>query len=132
MFNIYPYLTPSPNPSPQGWGLVSLRLKKRNSLTIVFVAIRVYAPRLQELLSSEGQLRNRPPDKHIGFVVEKSPQCQKNSRFNRRREVFFRVSLCELPIRIILGNGESHLQILLDKHIKRGIISNAEVRLGKL
>lgn len=88
-------------------------------------------PRLQEFLGSEGQLRYRSPDKHISFVVEKSPQCQKNSRFDGRREVFLRVSLCELPIRIILGYGESHLQILLDKRIKRGIISNAEVRLGK-
>lgn len=86
-------------------------------------------PRLEELLGCEWQLRHRATNNYIGFVVKKSPQDQKNRCSNGRREVFLRVTLCELPIGIILGNSESHLQILLDKRIERGIISNAEVRL---
>ena len=86
-------------------------------------------PRLEKLLGSEWQLRHRATNDYIGFVIKKSPQDQKNRCSNGRREVFLRVTLCELPIGIILGNSESHLQILLDKRIERGIISNAEVRL---
>ena len=86
-------------------------------------------PWLEELLGCEWQLRHRATNDYIGFVVKKSPQDQKNRCSNGRREVFLRVTLCELPIGIILGNSESHLQILLDKRIERGIISNAEVRL---
>ena len=86
-------------------------------------------PWLEELLRCEWQLRHRATNNYIGFVVKKSPQDQKNRCSNGRREVFLRVTLCELPIRIVFGNSESHLQILLDKRVERGIISNAEVRL---
>lgn len=91
----------------------------------------MYAPGLQESLGSEWQLRYGTPHDHIGFVVEKSPQRQKNCRSNSRREAFRRKLLPEIPIRIIFGYTESHLQILLDKAVERGIISNAEMRLGK-
>lgn len=86
-------------------------------------------PRLEEFLRSERQLRYRPPDNYIGFVVKKSPQNQKNRCSNGRRQAFSRKLLRKFPIRIVFGNSESHIQILLDKRIERGIISNAEVRL---
>lgn len=86
-------------------------------------------PWLEELLGCEWQLRHRATNDYIGFVVKKSPQDQKNRCSNGRREAFGRKLLRKFPIGIILGNSESHLQILLDKRVERGIISNAEVRL---
>ena len=91
----------------------------------------MYAPGLEELLGSEWQLRYRATYYDIGFVVEKSPQRQKNRSSNGRRQAFSRKLLRKFPIRIVLGYSESHLQILLDKHIEGGIISNAEVRLSE-
>ena len=86
-------------------------------------------PWLEELLRCEWQLRHRATNNYIGFVIKKSPQDQKNRCSNGRREAFGRKLLRKFPIGIILGNSESHLQILLDKRVERGIISNAEVRL---
>ena len=84
---------------------------------------------MEEFLGSEWQLCHRATNYYIGFVVKKSPQDQKNRCSNGRREAFGRKLLRKFPIGIILGNSESHLQILLDECVERGIISDAEVRL---
>ena len=92
----------------------------------------MYAPRLEELFRCEWQLRHRATNYYIGLVVEKCPQDQKNRCSNGRREALSRKLLRKFPIRVILGYPESHLQILLDECVERGIISDAEVRLCEL
>ena len=93
--------------------------------------IRVYTPGLQQFLGRKRQRGCRTSYQHIALIIEKSSQCQKNGRSDGSRETFSRKLLREFPIRIILGYGESHLQILIDKSIHRLIVSDAQVRLGK-
>ena len=84
-------------------------------------------PRLEEFFRSHRDLCHGATDNGIGLVVKKSPQYQKKSGLDCRREVFRGELRAKRAIEVIICNADGHLKIVRNERIERSIISEPEV-----